>query len=345
MPTISLTLQNVNGDPLASGGSINITTGTTIDAVFNEPSGSVSLNTVLANDSVTIAGFTYSYDYLGSGNVRGDENQGAAFIRITSSQPGAPIPVGGTFAIDLTGEPSDATYPNLQNGNTQLTVAGLNTSSPTPFPGVPCFVAGTLIETLRGEVLVEELKVGDPVRTMDCGYQAICWIGRRRLSRAELEANPQLFPIRIRAGALGAGKPYADLLVSPQHRVLVRSKIAERIFSKVEVLVPANKLVAIDGIDVEWEAQGVEYFHILFRTHQIVFSNRTPTESMLTGPEALKAVSLDARREIETLFPEITAPDFVPVSARLIPDNGKRMKELAQRHQKNKKPLVGDFTI
>jgi hypothetical protein len=62
MATITLTLQNVNGDPFLDGGNINITTGTTIGAVFNEPSGSVSLNTVLQNDSVTINGFTYSYD-------------------------------------------------------------------------------------------------------------------------------------------------------------------------------------------------------------------------------------------------------------------------------------------
>ena len=76
MPTISLTLQNVNGDPLTSGGSINITTGTTIGAVFNESSGSVSLNTVLANDSVTIAGFTYSYVSLPRNRARRSRSAG-----------------------------------------------------------------------------------------------------------------------------------------------------------------------------------------------------------------------------------------------------------------------------
>ena len=121
MATISLVLQNVNGDPFTSGGNINITTGTTSDAVFNETSGSVSLSTVLTNDSVTIGGFTYYYQYLGSGDVRGDPDQPAAFIRITSSEAGAPLAVGDTFAIDLTGQPGDAGYPNLQNGNTQLT--------------------------------------------------------------------------------------------------------------------------------------------------------------------------------------------------------------------------------
>jgi hypothetical protein len=343
MATISLTLQNVNGDPLTSGSNINITTGTTIGAVFNETTGSVSLSTVLTNETVTIGGITYSYAYLGSGNVRDDINQLAAFIRITSSPEGAPIPVGGTFAIDLTGQPGEANYPNLQNGNTQLKVADLNTSTSAQFPGVPCFVAGTLIETLRGELLIEDLVVGDRILTMDCGYQPIFWIGRRQLSRADLEANPKLTPVRIRAGALGAGKPKADLLVSPQHRVLVRSKIAERMFETTEVLIPANKLIVIDGIDIERAALGVEYFHILFETHQIVFSNGAPTESLFLGTESMKAVSPEARLEIETLFPKTAALGFVPVSARTIPERGQQMKELAHRHQKNKQPLLSDI--
>lgn len=343
MSTISLTLQNVNGDPFATGGSINITTGTTVGAVFNETAGSVSLSSLMINDSVTIGGFTYSYDYLGSGNVRGDVNQSAAFIRITDAPPGAPFSVGRTFAIDLTGEPGDEGYPNLQNGNTQLNVAGLNTSTPTQFPGVPCFVAGTMIQTLRGELPVEDLEVGDQVLTMDCGYQSICWIGGRWLSRADLELNPKLTPVRICAGALGSDKPKADLLVSPQHRILVRSKIAERMFGHIEVLIPAGKLVAIEGIGFEWEAQGVEYFHMLFESHQLVFANGAATESLFTGTESLKALSSEARLEIETLFPDITTPGFVPVSVRPIPEKGQQMKALAQRHMKNRQPLLMDF--
>lgn len=342
MSTISVTLQNVNGDPSQTGGNINITNGTTIGAVFNETTGSVSLSTVLSNDSVTIAEVTYFYEFLGSGNVRGDEDQFAAFIRITAAPAGAPLSPGSTFAIDLTGQPGDANYPNLQNGNTQLRVANLDTTTPIQYPGVPCFVAGTLIQTIHGEVLIEDLKNGDLVLTMDCGYQAICWIGGRRLSCSQLEANPKLMPIRIRAGTLGSGKPTKDLLVSPQHRILIRSKIAKRMFGESEVLIPAKKLTAIEGIDFAREVQGVEYFHILFQAHQIVFSNGAPTESLFTGPEALKSVSAAARLEIETLFPDITAPGFMPASARHIPKKGQQIKVMADRHQKNKQPLLAD---
>ena len=177
MTTISLTLQNVNGDPGASGGNINITNNTTIDAVFNEPSGSVSLSTVLLNDSVTINGYTYTYDYLGSGDVRGDANQPAAFIRITSSPAGAPLSVGQTFAIDLSGQPGDDGYPNLQNGNTKLQVSDLDETENVSFPGVPCFVAGTPITTRFGTKPVETIEVGDEVWTHDHGLQTVRWVG------------------------------------------------------------------------------------------------------------------------------------------------------------------------
>ena len=203
-----------------------------------------------------------------------------------------------------------------------------------------CFTRGTLIKTCMGEVAIEDLVVGDKVLTMDNGYQPIRWIGGRGLSRADLEANPKLKPIRIRAGALGQGLPEQDLLTSPQHRVLVRNQVAVRMFASAEVLIPANKLLTLPGIDIEWDADGVEYFHFLFDAHQIVWSNGAQTESLFTGPEALKAVSPEAREEIATLFPEIVTPGFTPQSARPIPEKGKLMKTLAQQMAKNNKVAV-----
>ena len=110
-------------------------------------------------------------------------------------------------------------------------------------------------------------------------------------------------------------------------------------FDTKEVLIPANKLLTLDGIDIERDADSVEYWHFLFDAHQIVWSNGAPTESLFTGPEALKAVSPEARREITTLFPEIALPGFLATSARPIPETGKHMKVLAHRHHKNRKPV------
>lgn len=214
------------------------------------------------------------------------------------------------------------------------------TNASGDFEDVPCFSSGTMIETLHGPVRVETLNVADQVLTYDSGYQAIRWIGSRRVSREQLEANPKLKPILIRANALGPGYPKRDLIVSPQHRVLVSSVISMRMFDRKDVLVSANKLLPLDGVDVlHGNSAGIDYWHILFDRHEIVWSNGAPTESLYTGPQARKAISREGREEIQSLFPEVSEPNFEPISARFIPEKGKLMKKLVQRHQANNKPL------
>ena len=199
--------------------------------------------------------------------------------------------------------------------------------------GIVCFARGTLIKTRDGERPIEALAVGDAVMTMDAGYQPIRWIGARRLSRAELAANPRLTPIRIRAGALGRNLPERDLVVSPQHRILVRSPVALRLFDSAEVLIPANKLLTLPGIDIAWDADGVEYFHFLFDDHQIVWSNGAPTESLFTGPEALKSVPPRGPRGNRHPVPPDRRPGLHPL--RRPPDPRKRQAD------ENARPKTG----
>jgi Ca2+-binding RTX toxin-like protein len=205
---------------------------------------------------------------------------------------------------------------------------------------VVCFTTGTLIKTQGGEVAVENLAVGDMVLTMDNNYRPIRWIGRKSLYIIDLTLHPKLAPVRISAGAIGNNIPETDLMVSPQHRVLVRSVIAERMFGTHEVLLPAIKLVELDGIEQVQDATEVTYWHMLFDGHEIVFSNGAPTESLFTGPEVLKSLSPETREEITQLFPEISVPGYVPTPARPIPAKGKLIKQLVARHAKNNKVLL-----
>ena len=204
---------------------------------------------------------------------------------------------------------------------------------------VVCFTAGTLIGTLLGPVRVEDLKAGDDVLTLDKGTQKIRWIGSTHRDSIDLAADPKLRPVRISAGALGEGLPAQNLLVSRQHRFLVRSPIALRMFETSEVLLPAIKLIDLEGIDIAQDVDAVEYFHILFDRHEIVCSNGAWSESLFTGPEALQAIPPASAQEIKKLFPEICEPDYEPASARHIPETDKLMRELVARHKKNNKPL------
>lgn len=208
----------------------------------------------------------------------------------------------------------------------------------TPPPPI-CFTAGSLILTIDGPIAVEELAEGDLVMTKDHGAQAIRWIGSRKLNSLELGQAPHLLPIRIQAGALGGGTPETDLLVSPQHRMLVRSKIAQRMFDEDEVLVAAKQLLAVDGVDVATDATGVEYFHVMFDQHEIIFANGAETESLYTGPQALKSLPAESVEEIFSIFPELADVDYKATPARPLA-SGRKGRKLAMRHQSNRKPLV-----
>lgn len=223
--------------------------------------------------------------------------------------------------------------------NTVLHLYKRGTWSPGDGLDVPCFARGTLIETDKGEVPIENLRCGDRVRTLDHGFQEIRWIGNRLLSNIDLQVKENLYPIHIRAGALGRNLPRSDLLVSPQHRILVRSKIAHRIFGTEEVLVSAKQLLAIEGIDIDDQVKQVDYFHILFDHHEIIYSNGAQTESLYLGPEAQKAIGRKTVDEIAELFPELFCEDAAPKGARMLV-SGRMARKLAHRHQQNKRHLV-----
>jgi hypothetical protein len=172
-----------------------------------------------------------------------------------------------------------------------------------------CFTAGTLIRTARGDVAVEALRVGDLVLTRDHGLQPLRWAGARRFGAAEIAMAPQIAPVRISAGALGPAMPAQDLVVSPQHRILVTGGLALRLAGAAEVLIAAKHLVGLPGVAVAPAGEPVWYHHILFDRHEIVEANGAPAESLLLGPEARRVLSPEALAEIALIFPDIGIPE------------------------------------
>lgn len=204
---------------------------------------------------------------------------------------------------------------------------------------VVCFTRGTMIECPEGARRIESLRPGDLVVTRDHGAQPVRWIGFNHLGAETLRQSPHLRPVRIRAGALGANVPSADLLVSPQHRILVRSQIAQKMFGTTEVLVAAKQLCQIDGIDIADDVAEVEYVHFLCDQHEVVMSNGAETETLFTGSEALKSIGAAARKEIFELFPELREASEISESARVLA-SGRMGRKLAVRHVQNRKELV-----
>ena len=201
---------------------------------------------------------------------------------------------------------------------------------------IVCYASGTLIATEHDAVEVQCLRVGDKVMTVDRGFQVVRWVGCRRFKAADITTNPVLRPVCIRAGALGDGLPKRDLLVSQQHRMLVRSKVAGRMFRSHEVLVPAKQLVGLAGIDYTDDVREITYCHFLCNQHEIIFAEGAQTESLFTGPQALQALNHAARAEIFAIFPELSAApdDAGPTSARLLV-KGRTARRLVARHKAN----------
>ncbi|MBK4217437.1 Hint domain-containing protein [Paracoccus caeni] len=220
-----------------------------------------------------------------------------------------------------------------------LDTAVINVAEGTGDLAVVCFAAGTIILTSKGPRRIEDLRPGDQALTRDNGFQPIRWIGHRLIDHDVMVANPHLRPIRIKADALGANCPSADLIVSPQHRILVRSAIAERMFGAAEVLVAAKQLLELPGVESASDMDEVDYFHILFDRHEIVLSNGTEAESLFTGEQALKSVGKQALEEIFLILPELRDESYVPVSARSLP-TGRQARRLVSRHARNGKPIV-----
>ena len=128
---------------------------------------------------------------------------------------------GGSFALALTN-------PGTVSASTSGDGAAISF--------IPCFRAGTRIRTERGEVLVEDLKRGEPVLAHGGGGrlipQPVVWIGRRSVD-CRRHSKPELvWPVRVRAGAFGAGQPGRDLWLSPDHAVFVD-----------DVLIPVRLLI------------------------------------------------------------------------------------------------------
>lgn len=197
-----------------------------------------------------------------------------------------------------------------------------------------CFAYGTMIETPEGPRAVEDIAVGDTVLTLDHGACRVDWTGARTVALDNDFRRRKNAPVRVARGALGPGVPERDLILSPQHRVLVASQIARRLFGASEVLVPVQKLAGFSGFKRLRHLPQARYCHLFTGQHDILWANGAPAESLLPEKGALEGLSL---RDQATLA-GFGAPRLLP--ARPIIETSGEVAELLRRHKKNGKPLT-----
>ncbi len=262
-----------------------------LDIAGNPVATTITVGDTTVNHAVTTDGTTTTIN--ANGNVSTAVEGSGAPDTVTVTIPG---PVYG-FVIVYDNGTSD---PN----------SGVVGIGPITFfdPTIWCFARGTMIETKQGDVAIEDLMAGDLVRTADSGFQPLRWIGS-----TTVKAKGSKAPILFRKGAIGNTR---DLLVSPAHRVVLQDWQSELLFGGSEFLASAQSLVN-DNTIIRQEAEDMEYFHILFDRHEIVFSNGAPTESFHPGDADIGNMAQESRDEIYSLFPELqNSPRSYGPSAR-----------------------------
>jgi hypothetical protein len=167
-----------------------------------------------------------------------------------------PFYFGNLGAISTSPLPSGTTFTFSSTGTFTASLA--------------CFAQGTRIASETGSVAVEKLREGELVRSALSGaLLPIRWLGRREVDVARHPQPRTVAPICVLADAFGPGVPVRDLLLSPDHAVLIDKS-----------LVPVRHLVNGTTINQIFPTT-VTYFHVELDDHDILLAEGVPAESYL----------------------------------------------------------------
>jgi len=153
-----------------------------------------------------------------------------------------------------------------------------------------CFLSGTHILTNTGEVAVEDLNIGDLVKTVDGKLEPIKWIGKQTVQPNRIKNPLRGYPILIKAGALGHGLPTRDLYTSPDHAYLVEG-----------LLINAGALVNDVSIIKTEPTETFCYYHVELEDHALLVAEGAPAESFYPNRE--DRLVYDNGAEYDRLYP------------------------------------------
>ena len=251
--------ETVNGGGTASGTTVSS------GGEFVVLSGGTAAGTTVSNGGLLILGYDGSLN--GTDLLPGGEFDLPA-VRFanggsTSFDPSTDVltitEAGSSYTEQMAGDYTGETF-NLSEDSIGGTIVMV---SP------PCYCRGTLIRTDMGDVAVDALSIGDRLLTASGERRPVKWIGHRGYTGRFLAANPNVQPIRFRAGSLGAGLPRRDLLVSPEHAMFMDG-----------LLIPARCLVNGSTI-VQERANRVDYYHVELDSHDVLLAEGAPSESFI----------------------------------------------------------------
>ena len=156
------------------------------------------------------------------------------------------------------------------------TAASVPPTAIRPYRG--CFLRGTYIRTVMGERKVEELASGDLLPTMFGGPRPIQWIARYPFRKSD-PSKPwvkAVQPVRVTRSALALDVPHTDLYLSEWHALFVDG-----------VLIPVGSLIngSTIKLDDARELAELEFFNIKLESHDVIYAEGAPVETLLEVDE------------------------------------------------------------
>jgi fibronectin-binding autotransporter adhesin len=182
-------------------------------------------------------------------------------LAVTGTSPGT---------IDLALGPTE----NLSGATFNAPVVGNNTVITAN--DLACFAEGTRIATPDGPVPVEALRAGDLVLTASGAARPVRWIGWRRLDPRRHIRPWRAQPIRVLAGAIAPDVPRRDVLLSPDHALLLDG-----------MLIQVRQL--LNGVTIRQDdVAAITYYHVELDSHDVLLAEGMQVESYLdTGNRSM----------------------------------------------------------
>lgn len=150
--------------------------------------------------------------------------------------------------------------------------------------GHNCFLKGTRIATPARARRIEDLVAGDIVLTAFGGARPIESVARFRRTRHDSSKpwDKDERPVRIARGALAPNVPSADLFVTGGHALLIDG-----------LLIPAECLIndATISLYPAHEHDELEFFHVKLASHDVIYAEDAPCESLLRVDDAMSSSS------------------------------------------------------
>ena len=201
----------------------------------------------------------------------------------------------GTLTVE---NASGATLETLKLSGTYTTSQFKVTENGTTDTITICFMPGTMIATPDGEAAVETLKPGDLVLTTTGEAKPVNWVGRQTVSKRFADPT-RSYPIRVRAGALDDNVPSRDLLISPDHALLVGG-----------VMVNAGALINGSSITRERTVpDSFVYYHVELDDHSLILAEGAPAETFVDNVDRM---NFDNWSDFELLYPNGKSVEELP---------------------------------